>query len=258
MSGSGSALSARDIVVVRGGARILDAVSFELRCGELTALLGPNGAGKSTLLRVLAGALTAEAGAVELDGKPLASWAPAQRAARIAYLPQLRDVAWNLGVFDLVSLGRLHRATLGRLDDTDIAACERAMRDTDVAHLGARAARTLSGGELARVLLARALAAETPILLADEPAAGLDPRHQLDSMTVLRRRADAGAACCVVLHDLTLVARSCDRVVLLNQGRVAGDGAPATVLTDAALEAAYRVRVARFDAAIVPTASIGD
>jgi iron complex transport system ATP-binding protein len=249
-------LIARSIVVARGGARLLDGVSIEIERGHVTGLLGPNGAGKSTLLRVIAGVTAANAGEVLLDGRRVDTWRPAERAARIAYLPQLRDVAWRLRVADVVALGRLHLTGLGRLSDADREACERAMRETDVSHLRERDSRTLSGGELGRVLLARALATGAHTLLADEPTAGLDPRHQLDLMYVLRGKAATGAACCVVLHDLALAMRFCDRVVLLDRGALVAAGAPVDVLSDERLASVYGIRALRAAHAIVPVETV--
>jgi iron complex transport system ATP-binding protein len=195
MSGSPIATTS-GVTVQLNGTQILESISVEIHRGEVVGLLGPNGAGKSTLLRVLAGHIAPQAGTVEIDGKPLDSVPPLERASIVAYLPQRRDVAWHLSVRDVVALGRVHRAGMGSLSAADEQLCASAMHDTDVAHLAERDSRTLSGGELARVLLARALATDAPLLLADEPTAGLDPRHQIELMRVLRARAATGHACC--------------------------------------------------------------
>jgi iron complex transport system ATP-binding protein len=252
MSGSPIA-KATDVTVRLDSTPILQRISVEIRRGEVVGLLGPNGAGKSTLLRVLAGHIAPQAGAVELDNKPLDSVPPLERAGIVAYLPQRRDVAWHLSVRDVVALGRVRHAGMSNLSSGDEALCAAAMRDTDVAHLAERDSRTLSGGELARVLLARALATDAPLLLADEPTAGLDPRHQIELMRVLRTRAGTGHACCVVLHDLSLAAHFCDRVVLLDRGTIAAAGPAEQVLSDERLASVYGVRVARAGSAIIPT-----
>jgi iron complex transport system ATP-binding protein len=156
----------------------------------------------------------------------------------------------------VVALGRLHRASLGQQSPADREACLAAMQDTDVAHLAERDCRTLSGGELGRVLLARALATGAELLLADEPGTGLDPRHQLDLMDLLRAKAAAGSACCVVLHDLTLAARYCDQVILIDRGKIICQGTPTEVLTDERLAHVYGIRALRFDGALVPVQAL--
>lgn len=232
--------------LTRNGRAVLDGVSIVLQPGVCAAVLGPNGAGKTTLVRALAGALTPDAGRVTLDGKPLAAFAASARAARIAYLPQARDAAWNMRVADVVALGRFHaRRLLSPETPADRAAIARAMDEADIAHLADRGVRTLSGGEFARVALARALAAEATIILADEPIAGLDPAHQLRVMTALRRRAAEGAAVLTVMHDLTLAAQFCDRAVLIADGRIAADGPPDEVMTEETLYDVYGVRLLR-------------
>ncbi len=245
-------LECERLTVVRGGATLVNEVSLQIARGSLTGLLGPNGAGKSTLLRTLAGVIQPTAGRIQLLGRDLRAWTAAERAARLAYLPQLRDVAWRLRVIDVVALGRLHQASLGRLTEADRAACMAAMRDTDVEHLAERDCRTLSGGELGRVLLARALATGAELLLADEPGTGLDPRHQLDLMALLRARVARGATCFVVLHDLTLAARYCDQVILIDRGSVVCQGQPNEVLSDERLAQVYGIRALRFNGALVP------
>jgi iron complex transport system ATP-binding protein len=239
-------LAADSVRVLRGRRAVLDGVSLALAAGQVTAILGPNGAGKTTLVRALAGVLTPQAGRVTLDGVALAAMAPDARAGRIAYLPQGRDAAWNMRAGDIVALGRFHaRRLLTPMSAADHAAIARAMDEADVAGLADRGVKTLSGGEFARVLLARALAVEAPVILADEPVAGLDPAHQLRVMAALQRRAAEGAAVAIVMHDLTLAAQFCDRIVLLADGRVAADGAPDAVLTEDILFGVYGVRLVR-------------
>jgi iron complex transport system ATP-binding protein len=251
-------LTCRSVSVVRDGKAIVNHVTLQVTGGSVTGLLGPNGAGKSTLLRTLAGVIQPTSGSVELLGRPLRAWRAAERASHLAYLPQMRDVAWRLSVLDVVALGRLHHASLGRLSAADRAACQDAMRDTDVTHLALRDCRTLSGGELGRVLLARALATGAGVLLADEPGTGLDPRHQLELMEVLRARSATGVTCCVVLHDLTLAARYCDQVILIDQGVIVSHGSPKDVLTDERLASVYGIRALRFDGALVPMQTVRD
>ena len=224
-----------------------------LEPGELVALVGPNGAGKSTFLRALAG-LVAHAGSVSWRGAALLRLDGRQRARTVAYLPQDPPVHWPLAAGELVALGRLpHRAYGAERSAADDAAVADAMRQTDTLAFAARSVRQLSVGERARVLLARALAVEAPVLLVDEPIAMLDPYHQLDVMCTLRAyaagRGTEPRLVVAVLHDLGLAARFCDRVLLMNDGAVVGDGAPDATLSSAAIRAHYRVEpfIARHD-----------
>ncbi|MHA1113035.1 MAG: ABC transporter ATP-binding protein [Alphaproteobacteria bacterium] len=234
-------LVAEGIGVRIDGAAIVTGAALSASAGELVGLIGPNGAGKTTLLRAVAG-LAPHDGAVRLDGRPASALSRRAFARAVAYLPQGHGVHWPLTVRRLVALGRLpHLLPWQRPGPADATAIDGAMARTDIAHLGGRNVQTLSGGERARVLLARVLAVEAPVLLADEPIAALDPYHQLHVMALLRATADAGAAIVAVLHDLTLAARYCDRLVLMNAGRVVAEGDAATVLDETNLRAAYRL-----------------
>lgn len=237
---------AEGITVMVGAATLLDDVSVTAEPGRLLGLLGPNGAGKSTLLRALAGLRDCSRGQVRYDGRARGDFPPRQLSEQLAYLAQRGPVAWPLTVERLVALGRLpHAQAWGAQDVQGAAAIDAALADTDTLQLRQRIVNTLSGGELARVLLARALAVGGTALLADEPVAELDPYHQLQVMEILRARADAGHTVIVVLHEITLAARFCDRLVLLDRGRVAAAGLPGAVLTDENLHATYRVRALR-------------
>jgi iron complex transport system ATP-binding protein len=241
-------LEAQGLRLARGGRTVLEGMSAVFEPGTVTAILGPNGAGKSTLLEALAGLLVPEAGAVTLDGAPLAALSARARARAIGYLLQGGPVHWNLRAAELVALGRLpHRGPFGGLSGEDRAAIGRAMALADVDALGERPFQALSGGERARVLLARVLAGEPRVLLADEPLANLDPRHALETLHLLRAAADGGAAVVLVLHDLNAAARAADRLMLLAGGRVLGDGNPRTVLTPAVLREAYGVEMRVLD-----------
>jgi iron complex transport system ATP-binding protein len=236
-------LSATDVTVRLGGNTILDGAAIAVAAGEVIGLIGPNGAGKTTFLRVLAGLQAAEAGAVLVGDRPLAALDRREAARRMAYLPQGAVAHWPLTVENLVALGRLpHRTSWQRFDGGHARAIERAMTDADVSHLWGRTVKTLSGGEAMRVMLARALATEPSILLADEPVASLDPYHQLQVMELLKRMTGRGGAVIVVLHDLALAARFCDRLVLIDHGRVVGDGPPAEVLRPEHLAATYHIK----------------
>lgn len=224
-----------------GGRAVVDQVSLRVDHGEIVGLVGPNGAGKSSLLRGAMG-LTRAAGEIRLGGDPIGTLTPAERARRVAYLPQERAIAWPLAVKHLVALGRTpHRAPGAGWTPDDHAAVAAAMRATDVAAMADRPASTLSGGERARVLIARALAQETPLLLADEPTEGLDPAHQLALMETFAELGKRGSGVLVSLHDLGLAARWCTRLIVLEQGRLIAEGPPAATLSDALLRNVYGV-----------------
>jgi iron complex transport system ATP-binding protein len=224
-------LEARDLVL-RGR---LDGVDAALRPGEITAICGPNGAGKSSLLQCLAGLLAPASGEVSLDGAALGALHPRPRAQAIGYLPQAGEVAWDLSVRNLVALGRLPHADRGE------AQIDAALAALDLEAFSARPVSTLSGGERARVLLARVLAGEPRWILADEPLAALDLGHQLALIAHLRRAAEAGAGVVLVLHDLALAMNHAGRVLVLDHGRVAADGAPESALDPALIEGVWGV-----------------
>ncbi len=224
-------LSASGLSVALGRRRVLADLELAFESGSFHCVLGPNGAGKSTLLRALAGLLP-HAGSARIGDAEIAAMSPKLRARRIAWLPQDHAVHWPLPVRDVVALGRMpHGASLDRLHEADRDAVADAMARCDVAAMADRPVTELSGGERARVLLARALATGAEVLLADEPAAGLDPLHQLTIMAVLRAEARRGRVVVAVLHDLSLAARFADTVTLLHGGKVAMQGEPAAVLT---------------------------
>lgn len=217
-------------------------VTLTVSAGELVGLIGPNGAGKSTLLSCMAGLSigTARAsGAVSLSGVALTNVPAPVRARVVGFVPQHSDAAWDLRAEDVVALGRLPWGDI----DAGHPAVDTAMRQTDVRSLRNRRVRTLSGGEWARVCLARVLAGEPGLILADEPTSHLDLLHQQQVMRVMRAHAQGRCAAVVALHDLSAAARYCDRLVLLKEGRMVAAGSPATVLQTELLEAVYGVRV---------------
>ncbi|MAW98705.1 MAG: ABC transporter [Sphingomonas sp.] len=234
-------LIAEQVSVTLGRREVVRSVSARLRAGEFVGILGPNGAGKSTLVRALLGLVPSE-GAVMLDGKRIASLPRKQIARTIAYLPQGQTLHWPLSVERLVALGRLpHLAPYSRIGEADRAAIARAMEMAEVDGFAGRIATELSGGERARVLLSRALAVEAPVLVADEPLASLDPAHQLQGMEILRAEADAGRLVVAVFHDLNLAMRFCDRLLVLDGGRLVADGNPCAVLTPDLLAKVYGI-----------------
>jgi len=226
--------------------RILDTVDFHVAAGEIVALVGPNGAGKSTLLAALAGELTPAEGSVELDGRPLGHWTPLDMARRRAVLPQSHTVGFPFTAREVVAMGRSPWARTPR-DRDDERIIEQALAGADVTHLAERSFPTLSGGERARVALARVLAQATPTLLLDEPTAALDLGHQEEVLELAASRAAAGAAVVVVLHDLGIAAAYADRVAVLDAGHIAADGPPRRVLTAELLSRVYQHPVDVFD-----------
>jgi iron complex transport system ATP-binding protein len=234
-----SALAAHGFDVALGGQPVLQGVDLRFKAGEVTAIVGPNGAGKSTLLMALAGLSRPDGGEARLDDEPVLSLAPRERARRIAYLPQSPQIAWALEVQAFVRLGRTAYRGLYGESAEDAAAVGRALARTGMTAFAARDITTLSGGERARALIARALAGEPAWLLADEPLTGLDIGHQLDAAALLRDVADDGAGVIVTLHDLPFAARLADRVVVVARGKVIADGAPMEALAAPVLRKAY-------------------
>jgi iron complex transport system ATP-binding protein len=234
-------LVAKNLSYRIAGRDLLAGVDLSFCSGQVTALVGPNGAGKSTLLACLAGLRQPSAGSAQIDGRPVGSIAPEERARLLAVLPQGAGIHWNVLVRSLVELGRSPwRGAKGNAS-ADAEEVEEAMRRTDVAHLADRQALTLSGGERSRALLARALAVKALWLLADEPLTALDPLHQLTALAALKGEASRGTGVLLVIHDLSMAARFADRIVVLHEGRVAADGAPADVLTPALLRNVYGI-----------------
>ena len=236
-------LEANGIHVELGGRTVLDNASLDIKRGEIVAVAGANGAGKSTLLRAMAGLRPPKSGAVAIDDGNIRFLDRRALARKIAYLPQDRIIHWPVTVRTRVGLGRLpHRAPSAAESEKDCAAIDAAMQAMDIDHFAARTTTELSGGERARVLLARALAQEACFLIADEPASGLDPAHGLQLFQHFVRLAKAGKGVIVALHDLSLAVRFCNRVALLKDGKVMVCGPPGDVVTEAHLAAAYGIR----------------
>lgn len=238
-------LRADNLSVRRGPCTVLAGIDLQLHDGEVLGVLGPNGAGKSTLLAALSGDLPAAQGQVSLDQRPLADWSGPARAQRLAVLPQSSSLEFAFNVEQVVGMGRLPHSS-GQQEDQRIVAA--ALQAADAQHLSGRNYLALSGGERQRVHLARVLAQVWPggagqVLLLDEPTSMLDPLHQHTILQAVRDFAGRGAAVLVILHDLNLAARYCDRVLLLQEGRPYLLGSPAEVLAPAPLRAVFGLDV---------------
>ena len=234
-------LAVEGLTVSMGGKAVVNDVRFEAGEGEFIGLIGPNGAGKTTLLRAILNLVTSS-GSLSLDTRDLRRMRAIEKAQVIAYLPQERDVAWPVSVHMLVSLGRSAlKPSFAGLEPADEALIQSAMERMDVTGFGDRPVSELSGGERARVLIARVLAQDTPVIFADEPVAGLDPLHQLGLMESFAALAKEGRTVIASLHELSLAAQHCSRLILLDKGRVAADGTPENVLTPARLEDVYGI-----------------
>jgi iron complex transport system ATP-binding protein len=235
-------LTIQNLSVALGGRTVIHHISSALEGGHLVALVGPNGVGKTTLLRAIAGLIPSD-GDIRIDGAAVPALSLRERATKFGYLPQGHVVHWPLRVRDVVALGRYpHGATdPARLPEADEAAVGRAIKATDILPLAERKVTELSGGERSRVALARVLAVEAPVILADEPTASLDPRYQLAIMNVLRSVANHGSLVIVVTHDLGLAARFADTVLVLSDGRLVAQGSPEHALSDLIMEDVFRV-----------------
>jgi len=232
-------LSLRNLSVSLRGRPVLGGVSLDVGGGELVGLIGPNGAGKTSLMRAALGLIPAE------GDSSLAAMPAAARARHAAWMPQSREIAWPVSVEALVTLGRMPHGQRGTVAD-------RAAVDAAIARMGLepfrhRTATRLSGGEQARALIARALAQDTPLLMADEPIAGLDPEHQIATLETFAALARDGHGVILSLHDLGLAARHCTRLILLAEGGVLADGPSREVLTDDLLARAFRIRAFHAD-----------
>lgn len=253
-------LCATNISVSYGARRIVDSADLVLKAGELTILAGPNGAGKTTLARAVAG-LSRFDGDVLLNGVPLSQLSPRERAKALAYLPQGHQYHWPMPVRDIVALGREpHADMFDRRSVSDREAIKAAIEMAAVGSLVDRMITTLSGGERARVALARALATRADVIIADEPIASVDERHQLIIMNLLRTVAQQGAAVLAIIHDLSLAMRFADRVALMQNGRIVANDTPDIVLTTERIAAIFGVIVDRVETshgpALIPSRAV--
>jgi len=241
-------IETRSINVTLGRHEAVSDVSVRVQPGELVGFIGPNGAGKTSLFRAILRLAPITSGSIFLNDVEISQDPAHVHAREIAYLPQGQSVAWPLTARRLVALGRVpHRTTWADLSKADEEAIDNALAATDATEFADRPVNELSGGERSRVLLARALAVEASVFLVDEPTASLDPYHQLTTMEALKVAAATSAAVGVVLHDLNLAGRYCDRLYLMHEGKIAAEGVPGEVLTDKNLASVYRVSVRRDD-----------
>jgi len=237
-----SRIEASGVSVLRGGRAIVDDVTMEMDSGQFVGLIGPNGAGKSTLMSVLAALLTPERGSVTIDGRPLSEFDRRSLARTRAFLPQSPRAEWPVSVERLVALGLTPQLpAFGGLPAQMQAQIMAALKMVDMADHRDQPATTLSGGELARAMLARALVGDPATLMADEPLAGLDPRHALDSVDRLRKLANSGKLVVASIHELTLAARYTTHIAVMRQGRLVAFGPTAQTLTSALLHEVFEV-----------------
>ena len=250
-------LIANALTVTADQKALVREASLELTQGELIVVLGPNGAGKTSMIRGLLGLETPSAGSAHLDGVAIGQLTPAARAQKVAYLPQIRPLAWPNQVRDIVALGRFsHGAALGRLKPKDADAVDRAIDACDLGHLVDRSADTLSDGELARVHCARALATEAPLLIADEPPAALDPRHQFRILDLIKSFVDGGGGALLVLHDIELAARYATRLIWMKDGQIIADGPPEETLSAERLADVYQIKAEIVDGRVLMDGSL--
>ncbi len=237
-------IEVRELYAGYGRGDVLAACELSVEPGEVLGVIGPNGAGKSTLVRVLTRRLAPRSGSVTIDGRSLARIGRLELARSLAVVPQLPELPAGFSVRELVAMGRTPHLGLLRPERAeDRRAVDRALRATDTAALADRDATRLSGGERQRVVLARALAQRPRFLLLDEPTNHLDLRYQVEMLEYTRREVDRGVGALVVLHDLNLASRFCDRLVVLQAGHVVAQGTPSQVLTEALVSRVYGTRV---------------
>lgn len=243
-----SAFSLRDVSLRIGDRQVLHPLTMELPAGQVTGLLGHNGSGKSTLMKILARQLQPDSGEIALFGTPLAAHAPRRLARSLAYLPQHTPDTDGLTVRELAALGRYPwHGPFGRVSDLDRQKTETALAMTNLQPFADRLVDTLSGGERQRAFLAMLVTQDAHCLLLDEPISALDVAQQIDVMSFVRRQAtEQGRSVVVILHDLNIAARFCDRLVVLSQGRVAAQGAPDDLIHPDRLEALYGVPMGTF------------
>ena len=239
----GPMIDVDDLTVRFGSVTALSSFSTAVPAGRFVGLVGPNGSGKTTLIRAIAGVLHPDAGSVTVAGRPVTGVSSRTVSRSVAVVPQDTSLTFEFSVREIVAMGRTpYVSRLGRAERSDRAAVDRALERTAVSDLADRSINEVSGGERQRVLLARALAQETPVLLLDEPTASLDINHQIRTLELVRELADDGKTVVAAIHDLNLAAHYCDELVLLGGGRLVASGEPADVLTEDHLESVFGTR----------------
>ncbi|WP_044283264.1 ABC transporter ATP-binding protein [Candidatus Endolissoclinum faulkneri] len=241
-------LEARGISLYNGNKGLLEVITISVKAGEMIGLLGPNGSGKSTLLKILACLSEPSEGDVLLNGKPIIRLNRKSIARTIGYLPQGANSTWPISAREIVMLGRIpFLSSLSKISEVDHSAVNNAMLATDTTHLSKREVTKLSCGERMRIMIARVLAGDPSLLLLDEPVTGLDPRHQLEAMILLKQLALTGRSSLMVLHDITLAARFCDRIYVLNNGRIISEGFPSEALNIEIMASVFGVETRRIE-----------
>lgn len=226
---------------------LLQDINFQLHAGEIVGLIGPNGAGKSSLLKILAKLQSHYSGRYCLNGLDIKNYSPKTLAKLLGYLAQGTTIHWPLSARKIVEMGRLpHMGYLSSLQKNDAMAIQKAIERSEITDFVDRPVTTLSGGEKMRVLLARLFAGEPTVILADEPTAALDPYHQLHVMELLREHAHQGGTVLVVLHDLNHAAQFCDRLLVLDQGKLVADATMPDLLQSKILQDVYRIDLSVF------------
>ena len=232
-----------DNVTVRlGDVTALTSITTSVSSGTFLGIVGPNGAGKSTLLRTITGMVSPETGTVLINGRPVSTLSSRERSRQIAVVPQETSVAFDFDVSDVIRMGRtpyLGRFSPGTQADSEAVAA--AMERTDVTQFADRPISSVSGGERQRILLARAIAQDTPLLLLDEPTASLDINHQIRTLDLISTLVADGKTVIAAIHDLNLAARYCDEVLLLDAGSFVDRGPPETVLTEETVRQTFAV-----------------
>ncbi len=236
---------ATGVVKELGGKRVLDEVDLVLEPSEAVAIVGPNGAGKTTLLKVLCGLLDSDQGEVQLKGRPIAEWSRREIAGHMAVVPQAAPQSFSFSVLEFVLMGRYAASRRVVPSTKDVERARGALLQMEMEELEARSIAALSGGEMQRALMARAMVTEGDIWMLDEPTASLDMRHQKSTLGAVRAHVDGGSAALAVLHDLGLVHRYFDRVVVLKEGQVRAEGKPEEVLDEALVSEVYETSMRR-------------
>ena len=231
-----------DLSVSFGANAVLDSVDLDVPAGRFVGLVGPNGAGKSTLLRTISGVLTPDDGTVQIDGTDVASLSSRRSSQLVSVVPQDTSLSFSFDVRHLVEMGRTpYRSRFSPPDETDRTLVDEALERTQTTHLEERPVDALSGGERQRVVIARALAQDTPVILLDEPTANLDVNHQVEVLSLVEELTASDKTVLAAIHDLTLAARYCDELAVLANGSILARGPPERVLTADTIEAAFDV-----------------